>query len=139
MVRCSIGITLFLLVLLAACQPGQTPLVGKQVEIPGGAYTGISEDELHSMFKNRDFVLVNVHVPFAGDIPNTDLSIPYDRIAQNLDQLPEDKSAKIVLYCQSDRMSTIASETLVSLGYTDIHNLDGGMVAWENAGFDLER
>jgi rhodanese-related sulfurtransferase len=139
MIRYLIGITLFGLVLLTACQPGQTPVVGKQVEVLGGAYTGISVDELHSMLKNRDFVLVNVHVPFAGNIPNTDLSIPYDQIAHNLDQLPADKSAKIVLYCRSDRMSTIASETLVGLGYTNIYNLDGGMVDWENAGFDLER
>jgi rhodanese-related sulfurtransferase len=35
-------------------------------------------------------------------------------------------------------MSTISSETLVGLGYTNIYNLDGGMVDWENAGLDLE-
>jgi rhodanese-related sulfurtransferase len=125
--------------LLAACQPGDTPVVGKQVEVQGGAYTEISVDELHSMLKNKDFELVNVHIPFEGDIPNTDVSIPFDQIAQNLDQLPAVKNAKIVLYCRSDRMSTIASETLVGLGFTNVYNLDGGMVAWENAGLDLER
>ncbi|MGB7876886.1 MAG: rhodanese-like domain-containing protein [Anaerolineales bacterium] len=127
------------MLLLAACQPGGTSVKGKQVEAQGGAYTEINVNELQSMLKDKDFTLVNVHIPFEGDIPNTDVSIPYDQIAQNLDQLPADKNAKIVLYCRSDRMSTIASETLVGLGYTNIYNLDGGMVTWENTGLELER
>jgi rhodanese-related sulfurtransferase len=131
-------ISLFGLFLLSACQPGQTTLLGKQVEVGDGAYTEINVDELQSMLENKDFVLVNVHVPFEGDIPNTDVSIPFDQIAENLDQLPVDKDAKIVLYCRSDRMSTISSETMVHLGYTNIFNLDGGMVDWENSGLDLE-
>ena len=124
---------------MAACQPGSTSVSGKQVQVQGGTYTEISVSELQSMLKGKDFTLVNVHIPFEGDIPNTDVSIPYDQIAQNLDQLPADKNAEIVLYCRSDRMSTIASETLVGLGYTNIYNLDGGMVAWENAGLEIER
>ena len=127
------------MLLLAACQPGGSPVTDKQIEVQGGAYTEINVDELHSMLKNKDFALVNVHVPFEGDIPNTDVSIPYDQIAQNLDKLPADRNAEIVLYCRSDRMSTIASETLVGLGYTNVYNLDGGMVAWENAGLEIER
>ncbi len=91
------------------------------------------------MMENKDFTLVNVHIPFEGDLPKTDLSIAYDTIGQNLDQLGSDKNAKIVLYCKSDRMSTIAAEELVKLGFTNIWNLDGGMVAWENAGQPIER
>jgi len=130
---------LFGMFALAACQSGRTAVVGKQVQVQGGSYTEVSVNELKSMLKGKDFTLVNVHIPFEGDIPNTDVSIPYDQIAQNLNQLPADKSAEIVLYCRSDRMSTIASETLVGLGYTNVYNLDGGMVAWENAGLDIER
>jgi len=140
MFRVIVALLVASVLLLSACQPASpTEGTGEEVEVSsGGSYTEVSVSEFQPMLKNKDFTLVNVHIPYEGDIPKTDLSIPYDEIDQNLDQLPADKNAKIVLYCRSDRMSTIASETLVGLGYTNIYNLDGGMVAWERAGLDLE-
>ena len=127
---------------LSACQraaaPAESAVTGVKVQAEGGSYTDVTPAELHSMLASKDFTFVNVHIPFEGNIAATDLSIPYDQIDQNLALLPADKNAKIVLYCRSDRMSNIAAKTLVKLGYTNIWNLDGGMVAWEQAGFPLE-
>lgn len=139
------------LVLLAACggraqptlaptvQPTSPPAeVGKAVNVTGGLYTNVTPGELQSMLKSKDFLFVNVHIPFEGNIATTDLSIPYNEIDRNLDKLPADKNAKIVLYCRSGRMSTEATQTLVKLGYTNLWHLDGGMLAWQQAGYTLE-
>ncbi len=111
---------------------------GERVSVADGSFTRLSPVELRDMKNNEDFPLVNVHIPFAGNIPGTDLSIPYNEIEQNLDKLPEDKDAKIVLYCLGGPMSFAAAETLVDLGYTNVSDLDGGMDAWQNAGFELK-
>lgn len=120
---------------LAACGSQSTYV---PVDVDDENYTDISVDEFQKMSENKDFVLVNVHIPFAGDIPETDLSIPFDQIAANLNQLPVDKNAKIVLYCRSGSMSSQAAKTLADLGYTNILNLSGGMNAWQQTGLHLE-
>jgi rhodanese-related sulfurtransferase len=128
---------LLTLILQAGCQ--SKPVTGETVTVSGGSYQNASVADLQTMLKSKDFVFVNVHIPFAGNIPDTDLSIPYDQIEQNLAQLPNDTNAKIVLYCRSGRMSEIAAEKLVSLGYTNVWNVRGGMVDWEQAGLELEK
>ena len=127
-----------LAVTLTACQNKPTRTSEQRVSVSGGTYINISADELNTMLKNKDFVFINVHIPYAGNITGTDLSIPYDQIRQNLSQLPADKNAKIVLYCRSGRMSAIAAESLVKLGYMHIWNLKGGMDGWEQAGYPLD-
>ena len=144
MTRSKMVSMLIVILLLAACNGTATnqpavEVVGKQVSVDGGSYTDVSVAELQTMLANKDFTFVNVHIPFEGNIAKTDVSIPYDQIDQNLDKLPSDKNAKIVLYCRSGRMSAISAKTLIGQGYTNVWNLSGGMVAWEQAGLPVER
>ncbi|HWP35945.1 MAG TPA: rhodanese-like domain-containing protein [Gemmatimonadales bacterium] len=125
-----------ILSLLACARGGTTPAA--HAPLPAPARHDVTPPELRAMMQAKDFVLVNVHVPYAGDIPGTDLSIPFDQIAAQLDRLPADKTAKVVLYCRSGAMSETAAATLLSLGYTNVFHLVGGMRAWSAAGYPLD-
>ena len=102
------------------------------------AYTNLSPAQLAEMLQAKDFYFVNTHVPYEGEIADTDAFIAYEaKATQRVDEYPADKDAKIVLYCRSGRMSETVAEALVQAGYTHVYNLDGGMIAWEEAGFPL--
>jgi phage shock protein E len=107
---------------------------GKLVQGNGGSWTDVTPDRLAAEMKAKDFTLLNVKTPYIGEIDGTDLYIPYDQLASRAAELPADKAAKIVVYCRSGNESTIASQTLVELGYTNIENLAGGMNAWTSSG-----
>lgn len=112
---------------------------GVQVRVDGGSYFDVQPADLASMVKTKDFFLVNTHVPYEGEIAATDAFIPYDKTRALISKYPADKAARIVLYCRSGRMSELAARDLVKLGYTNVFNLKGGMIARENQGYPLTR
>ena len=97
------------------------------------AYTELPVTSFANRLKDPDSFVINVHVPYEGEIEGTDAFIPFDEIAGD-DRLPADKEAEILLYCRSGRMSAEAATTLVDEGYTNVYELQGGMNAWEAAG-----
>ena len=117
--------------------PGESG-VGQIVPVDGGGqYIDITPQELKTMLEEKDFFFVNVHIPYEGELPDTDAFIAFDEIEQNLSEYPQDKDAKIVLYCRSGSMSATAAREMVKLGFSNIYNLDGGFRAWSEAGFEF--
>ena len=128
-------------VLIAACgsapsSPESDPMSSDQLPKNADGYVDIVVQQLAGLLQREDLILVNVHVPYEGEIPQTDLFIPYDEVAGHLDSLP-DKDATVVLYCRSGGMSTSAAGELAALGYAKVLELDGGFDAWKAAGYEL--
>jgi rhodanese-related sulfurtransferase len=55
--------------------------------------------------------------------------------ASQLDQL--DKSTPYVVYCRSGNRSGQAMDTFADLGFTDVTEIEGGLVNWYDAGFPV--
>lgn len=45
------------------------------------------------------------------------------------------KTREIVLVCRSGRRSAVAYRRLSEIGFTNLKNMEGGMIAWEKAGY----
>ncbi len=126
-------------VVVTACKPGPVTGEPEEVMVGDGSYMNISPDQLNTMLESKDFLLVNVRTPYYAESPGTDLFVPYNEVEQRITQFPQDKGAKMVVYCQVGMQSRIAVEKLVELGYTDVWNLKTGMEDWENEGYELIR
>lgn len=119
-----------------ACQPACTD-IGQELIVNGGSYRVVSVKQLQTMLDDKDFTMINVHIPWQGDIPQIDLRLAYDQIEQNLDQLPQDKDTKILVYCLTSGMAKEAIATLLNQGYTNLRMLEGGTTAWDDVGVSL--
>lgn len=135
--RILLGVALLVLTGVVACggSSGDTGVSSA----PESSARLLEPAEFAAAIEEPDRVMVNVHVPFEGALPNTDLEIPFDQIAQRRSQLPDDRSTPLAVYCMSGNMSAQATQTLTELGYTDIVDLDGGMKAWEASGRVLDQ
>lgn len=58
--------------------------------------------------------------------------VPLGRIRQmQVDELEDMKQKELICYCRSGNRSGQACQMLDMLGFTNIKNLEGGMIAWK--------
>jgi rhodanese-related sulfurtransferase len=90
--------------------------------------------------KDRDDVLVlDVREPSEydqGHIPGVTL-IPMGQVADRLSEIPKDKT--VIVTCRSGNRSGQITDYLRQQGYTDVHNMQGGIQAWQKAGLPVEQ
>jgi len=98
----------------------------------------ITAADLNKIMQQSDIFLVDVHIPEQQHISGTDAFIPYNKVEEHQDKLPDDKNTPIYLYCESGPMGNAAARSLYDLGYRNLYNLEGGAKAWKKAGFDFE-
>ena len=123
------------ILLLASCTNNTTKFLVGASTAKSFNYKNMTTDELNEQLKSKDFVLIDVHIPEQEHIKGTDAFIQYDKIENQLEKLPSEKDAKIVLYCRTGRMSQIAAEKLAEKGYTNVYNVVGGKVEWDKKGY----
>ena len=73
---------------------------------------------------------------FHGHIAGAML-LPEHELPHRAAELPADRA--IVCVCRTDRRSERAAQWLLSQGYETVMVLEGGMLAWKNAGLPVER
>jgi rhodanese-related sulfurtransferase len=84
-----------------------------------------------------DFIDVREKDEFAAGRPAGSRNLPLSEIETWAPTL--DKNATYVMTCRSGRRSGKASERLLQLGVKQVSNMDGGFLAWEKAGLQVEK
>lgn len=105
-------------------------------------YNNVTVTELHARMLQTgasqvSFLLVDVRTPAeyeAGHIRGA-LLLPVDSLAEHLAEIPKDRP--VYVYCQAGARSSRAALLLTKYGYTRINNLQGGIAAWQQAGFEV--
>lgn len=127
--------------LVSACsmkKPPEWPAVLAEVRERYPAVTQVSVAELASEFATTKPVLLDArardefelsHLPGAVFTPDLDAA---------LDVLARAPNAPVVVYCSVGLRSSALAQALVTHGYPNTRNLEGGIFAWANAGHALE-
>lgn len=86
-----------------------------------------------------DVVLLDVREPeeyAAGHIPGVQI-IPLGTVPARLSDIPNDKT--VIVTCRSGNRSGQITDFLRRNGFTRVHNMQGGILAWQGAGYPVER
>ncbi|MHA2247830.1 MAG: rhodanese-like domain-containing protein [Candidatus Hodarchaeales archaeon] len=105
---------------------------------PVEGYTDVTVSEAHTLIeKTSNLFILDVRTRdeyLAGHINNSHL-LPYLEIESNQHKIPQNKSSPLLVYCRSGRRSSIASNTLVELNYTQVFNMHEGFIKWNQANY----
>lgn len=100
-----------------------------------GAVSLLMPSEAIQLINHKDALVVDVRTDKEyqqGHVMNA-LHIPLGVLDDRIVELQAYKTSSIVMVCRSGARSGQAASKLKKLGFTEVHNLGGGMMAWERA------
>ena len=137
-----LGLTLVACVPLPALAPAATPTANIE-NLPAD----VDVATVAALRGRSDVVVLDVrepseyaegHIPGVKLIPVNDVSSPTGKEVPNrLSEIPRDKI--VIVTCRTGNRSTKVAQYLREQGYTNIHNMLGGIEAWQQAGYPVEK
>ena len=90
--------------------------------------------ELHNkIIRKEDFILLDVREPHEYEEHNLQGKlIPLGSLPERLPELLKYLNTEIIVHCRSGVRSANAKDYLVSKGFTNVRNLLGGILAWND-------
>ena len=80
----------------------------------------------------KDFVLLDVREDYErAEFNIGGIHVPLGQISMSLDKLTPYRDQEIIIYCRSGKRSAMAQELLRQSGFTNVRNLEGGMLAYQ--------
>ena len=64
--------------------------------------------------------------------------IPQGELIERIDEVAPDRSERLLLHCRTDNRSSRMAQELAGLGYENVAVIEGGILAWEQAGLPTE-
>ena len=85
------------------------------------------------------FIDVREDNEFATDHAKGAVHLGRGILERDIETVIPDKHAEIVLYCGGGFRSALAADNLRKMGYTNVSSMDGGIRAWREAGYPIEK
>jgi rhodanese-related sulfurtransferase len=93
----------------------------------------ITVTELKKKLENKEeFVFIDVREDYEYDEFNLGAKlIPLGDLMHAVDDLEEHRDEEIVVHCRSGQRSAMAQQILEQHGFSNVRNLEGGVLAWK--------
>jgi len=95
----------------------------------------IKVSETEAVINQENVVVLDVRTPDEYRNGHLENSVNIDFYGDNFKEevAKLDKGKTYVIYCHSGRRSANAGDIMIGLGYTNVYNVLGGIVAWDDA------
>lgn len=107
---------------------------------PNPNLPGVADVEPRDVWENRNkIVIIDVRRPdeFTGELGHISSAqlMVLDTLPQRIEELPRDKT--VVFVCRSGGRSGQATAYAMEQGFTQVYNLKGGMLLWNELGLEV--
>lgn len=106
-----------------------------------GAGKSVTPTQATLLINREDALTIDVREAneyAAGHLPDS-RNIPAGKLSERLGELEKFKERALIVVCQSGARSATAAAQLGKAGFTKVHNLEGGIAKWVEAGLPIKK